>query len=649
MRALATDLDGRVVDVAQRDLTQSYPAPGLGRARRLPRSCGSSTRRSPSSRARLHAAGDDVGAIGITNQRETTVAIDRADGRVLAPAIVWQDRRTADACADARDATVTTRRSARAPGSPPTPTSRRPRCAGCSTTARSTTPTRLGLCTIDTLVCWHLTGGPDGGAYAHRPVERVAHLLYDLDAGAWSDELCALFGVPRGALAEILPSCGPFGEVAEDLVHGPRGVPVAGILGDQQAALFGQRCTSPGMVKATFGTGAFLLANAGDERPARRRRPRHHRRVGPRRRTVARAFALEGAAFVAGAAIQWLARRARARSRPRRRPAGSPRRVDDANGACFVPALARARQPLVGPRGARHAHGTLARRHARARRACGRRRAGLPGARDARRDARRRRRRSPSSASTVARSSMDLLCQSLADGARLVVRRPTSVEATAVGAATIAGVARRRAHARGARRVVGARTRRSRPSDAPTLDAAYERWLDAVGRARALRLRRLALDVGVDVRAPRQLGDLGHQLVGERAERLALAQAVRPSSCGHRPRLAVGNGHAPEQPRAGAARSAGRRSCPRMPIGTTGPQSSDEPRDAGAAAVRAAVVGARALGVHRDEPSRVEHLARGLERALGHRAAAAADRDLADRREEQPCAPCRSTPPSRGT
>ena len=128
----------------------------------------------------------------------------------------------------------------------------------------ATTP---GLCTVDTLVLWHLTGGPEGGTYATDASNASRTLLYDLDEGAWSDELCALFGVPPGALAELRPSCGLLGYVADDVVQGLDGAAIAGILGDQQAALFGQRCTSPGMVKATFGTGAFLLAHAGTVRP----------------------------------------------------------------------------------------------------------------------------------------------------------------------------------------------------------------------------------------------------------------------------------------------------------------------------------------------------------------------------------------------
>ena len=178
-------------------------------------------------------------------------------------------------------------------------------------------------------------------------------MLYDLDEGAWSQELCDLFGVPRGALAELRRSCSVLGHVPEDLIAGLDGAVVAGILGDQQAALFGQRCTSKGMVKATFGTGAFLLANAGSARPTD---------TDGLVTTVAwdlgelggRTFALEGSAFVAGAALQWL--RDELGLVTSSKEAGTlARSVPDANGAIFVPALAGLGSPWWDP----DARGTL--------------------------------------------------------------------------------------------------------------------------------------------------------------------------------------------------------------------------------------------------------------------------------------------------
>ena len=172
----------------------------------------------------------------------------------------------------------------------------------------------LSFCTVDTWVLWNLTGGPSGGAYATDPSNASRTLLLDTATLAWSPELCDLFGVPVHTLPDVRPSAGRFGAAAlADL--GPAsavldGVPVSGVLGDQQAALFGQACFDPGMVKVTYGTGSFALANAGPERPPApdgltvscawdlgEHAAGSHARV---------AYALEGSAFVSGAAIQWL-------------------------------------------------------------------------------------------------------------------------------------------------------------------------------------------------------------------------------------------------------------------------------------------------------------------------------------------------------
>ena len=172
----------------------------------------------------------------------------------------------------------------------------------------------LSFCTVDSWVLWNLTGGPDGGVYATDPSNASRTLLFDTAELAWSPELCELFGVPPHALPEVRPSAGRFGTAALGRLHGAAataldGVPIAAILGDQQAALFGQACFSPGMVKVTYGTGSFVLANVGAERPG-----------APEGLTVSCAwdlgdhaderdrvaYALEGSAFVSGAAIQWL-------------------------------------------------------------------------------------------------------------------------------------------------------------------------------------------------------------------------------------------------------------------------------------------------------------------------------------------------------
>jgi glycerol kinase len=480
VRALAVDVHGRVLAIAYRTLAQSYPAPGrvehdaaeilahvddalleLGRT--------------------LHAEGHRIEAIGITNQRETTVALDRDDGRILAPAIVWQDRRTAPQCAAlaASGAAATIR--ART-GLPCDPYFSATKMRWLLDHAPLDGAARLGLCTIDTLVCWHLTGGALSGAYVTDASNASRTMLYDLDAGDFTDELCELLGVPRTSLATLTASSAVAGAVAAPTLPALRGIPVAGILGDQQAALFGQRCLADGMVKATFGTGAFLLANAGTTRPAD---------VDGLVTTVAwdlgghgpRAFALEGSAFVAGAAIQWLRDdlglvHDSAEVGPL---AGS---VDDANGALFVPAFTglgspwwdpAARGSLVGlSRGVTRAH--VARAVVESLAHQGRAileamREGGVGLAELRVDG--------------GASAMDLLCQLLADGTRCTVRRPRSIESTAIGAALAAGLAtdcvtlEELADSWEADATF-------EPGDAPFADTRYEGWLDAVRRVRDL-------------------------------------------------------------------------------------------------------------------------------------------------------------------
>ena len=471
VRALAVDATGRVLDVAHRELTQSYPAPGL--VEHDPAEILALVDETLGELCARRGRSDTVAAVGITNQRETVVALDRDDGRLLGPAIVWQDRRTAPECAALvmsdgagaiRDRT----------GLTIDPYFSATKMRWLLEHRDLGAATKLGLCTVDTLVCWHLTGGVDGGAYVTDHSNASRTLLYNLDEGAWSDELCGVFGVPRGVLATIVPSCGVVGAVRAGSPLA--GVPVAGILGDQQAALFGQRCVRPAMVKATYGTGAFVLANAGTSRPAA---------VDGLVTTVAwdlgdlgpRTFALEGSSFVAGAAIQWLrdelglidealrGRPARCQRRRRRRCA-------------LRPCARRAREPVVGSRragalvglsrGVTRAH--VARAVVDALSFQGR----------AMLDAMRSAVALESLRVDGGAAAMDLLCRSLADGTRLAVERPTSVEATAVGAALCAGVA------------VGACAlerledgyeldARFEPGDATVLDLDYEAWLDAVG------------------------------------------------------------------------------------------------------------------------------------------------------------------------
>jgi glycerol kinase len=242
---------------------------------------------------------DTVAAIGITNQRETVVAWDTSNGRPYGSAIVWQDRRTAARCDELH-----------AGGSLDLVRSRTglvldPYFSGTKfewLLTRREVPTgpELALGTIDSWLIWNLTGGT---VHATDVTNASRTMLYDIVERAWSPELCDLLHVPIGSLPEVRPSSGRFGTTVEQ--HGiPAGIPVSGVAGDQQAALFGQACLDPGQAKNTYGTGSFVLLNVGPNCPPP---------TDGMLTTIAWelsdgtvAYALEGAIFVTGAAIQWL-------------------------------------------------------------------------------------------------------------------------------------------------------------------------------------------------------------------------------------------------------------------------------------------------------------------------------------------------------
>ena len=247
-----------------------------------------------------------IAALGITNQRETTLLWERDGGRPVANAIVWQDRRTAPLCAALKSAgheAAVRERTGLVLDPYFSATKIRwllDNVAGLRARAEAGA---LAFGTVDTFLIWRLTGGQ---RHVTDATNASRTLLYDLRAGAFSDELCGLFGVPRALLPEVGPSAGTLGQTRG--VPGlPDGIPIAGLAGDQQAALFGQDCTDAGDAKCTYGTGAFLLMNTGAE-------PRLSSRgllttvawrleAGPAPGT---AYALEGSAFVAGALVQWL-------------------------------------------------------------------------------------------------------------------------------------------------------------------------------------------------------------------------------------------------------------------------------------------------------------------------------------------------------
>ncbi|HXQ75299.1 MAG TPA: glycerol kinase GlpK [Acidimicrobiales bacterium] len=309
VRALAVDEGGRVVDVSYREITQYFPRPGWVEHDAAEIWAAVAATVDEVARRR-RGAGQAVAGIGITNQRETVVAWDRSTGRPLHRAIVWQDRRTAGRCDELHQAghlAVVRERT----GLVLDPYFSATKMSWLLTDGGVADSPTLVLGTVDSWLIWNLTGGTDGGVVVTDPTNAGRTLLFDIRAREWSGELAEIFGVPLGALPAVGPSCGRFGIVAGDLAGGGSplaGVPVSGVAGDQQAALFGQACFSPGMAKVTYGTGSFVLANVGEACPP----PSEGLLttvawdLGGHGGSSPVAYALEGAVFVTGAAVQWL-------------------------------------------------------------------------------------------------------------------------------------------------------------------------------------------------------------------------------------------------------------------------------------------------------------------------------------------------------
>ncbi|MDI1346585.1 MAG: glycerol kinase GlpK [Pseudolabrys sp.] len=285
---------------AQRELQQHYPAPGW--VEHDPEEIWQAT--IATVREAMAAAGlsaKDIAGIGITNQRETSVIWDRATAKPIHKAIVWQDRRTADFC-EALRASGHEPEIARKSGLLLDPYFSASKIAwlldnvdGARAKAQSGA---LAFGTIDSFLLWRLTGGK---AHATDATNAARTMLLDIDSGAWDEGLCKIFGVPMPLLPRVQDCAGEFGVTAAELFGGP--IRILGIAGDQQAATVGQGCFSPGMMKSTYGTGCFVLLNTGTERIASRNRllTTIAYQLGGKR-----TYALEGAIFIAGAAVQWL-------------------------------------------------------------------------------------------------------------------------------------------------------------------------------------------------------------------------------------------------------------------------------------------------------------------------------------------------------
>jgi glycerol kinase len=427
-RAMLFAQDGRCLASAQRDLSQSYPAPGLvehdaEEIWEFSLAC---------AQAVVEQAGgaDRIAAIGITNQRETIVFWSRRTGRALAPAIVWQDRRTAALCARLKE-------------------------QGHEEAVQARTGLLLDPYFSASKIAWALENWPEvreagddlmvgtveswldyrltGGLHVSDATNASRTALMDIATGHWDDKLLDLWGVPRAALPEIVDCAGQYGSTLAE--HFGRPVPITGMAGDQQAASIGQACLAPGATKATYGTGAFVLTNSGRQQPASR-----HRLLS----TIAwqlegvRTYALEGSVFVAGSLVKWL--------RDELGLIGSAaetealaRSVPDNGGAYLVPALSGLGAPHWAP-SARGSISGLSFSTERAHIA----RAALEAMAYQTRDLMSAF-ISDGAAWDVLKidggmAANDWMAQDLADVTGLTVERPAFVETTALGAAMLAGL-----------------------------------------------------------------------------------------------------------------------------------------------------------------------------------------------------------------
>ena len=425
--------DGRLRGRAYSEFTQHFPRPGW--VEHDAAEIWDTTRRVAREALQIAGADADVRAVGITNQRETVVLWDRDTLEPVHRAIVWQDRRTTDLCRHLKNA-----------GHEPLVRRKTglvldPYFSGTKLTwifrERPDLHDRaeageLAAGTIDAWLIARLTGG---AVHATDPTNASRTLLYDLHARAWDDELLDLLEVPRAVLPEVRRSSGDFGVTVGDALGVE--VPVAGVAGDQQAALFGQGCWEPGLAKNTYGTGAFLLLHTGEEAVASR-----HGLLT----TVAcdatggAAYALEGSIFIAGAAIQWLRDGLRVLDTAAESEALA-RAVDDTDGVYLVPAFVglgaphwepEARGTVVGlTRGTRREHLV---------------RAALEAMAYATLDVLRAQESDSGVRATELRvdggaSENDFLMEFQAGLLDLPVRRPAMVETTALGAAGLAGLA----------------------------------------------------------------------------------------------------------------------------------------------------------------------------------------------------------------
>jgi len=477
-RAILFDESGKAAAVDQYEFKQYFPKPGWVEHDPI-EIWDSQLRAARGVLEKAHASAEDVAAIGITNQRETTVVWERATGRPIHPAIVWQSRQTAAICSDLRERGLEEEVAARTGlliDAYFSATKIRFILDAVSGAQARAEAGELCFGTIDSWLLFKLT---KGAVHATEYSNASRTLLYNIHELAWDDRLLSELNVPRAMLPEVMDSSGVFGETDPEWLGGA--VPVSGIAGDQQAALFGQGCTEPGLAKNTYGTGCFALMNTGAEAP---------RSQNGLVTTIAWGiggkveYALEGSIFVAGAAVQWL-RDGISIVETAADSEAAANSVPDSGGVYLVPAFVglgapywddRARGMIIGiTRGTERAHLIRATLESIAYQTrdvmdCMARDSGISFG-NLRVDG--------------GASQNDFLMQFQADILGVPVQRPEVLEVTALGAAALAGLAvgfwRDRAELDAA---TGSWTTFEPQMESDRRDSLYAGWQKAVGRSR---------------------------------------------------------------------------------------------------------------------------------------------------------------------
>ncbi len=349
-RSLIVDAGGQIISIAQKEFKQYYPKPGwVEHDADEIWSTQSGTIAEALAKAKLHP--DQIAAIGITNQRETTVVWDKQSGHPIHPAIVWQDRRTADYCDELKKkgrGTIIQQKTGLLIDAYFSATKLKwilDHVPGARIKAEKG---ELAFGTIDSWLIWNLTKGK---VHATDVSNASRTMLYNIHELRWDADLLSLFDIPAAVLPDVRSSSEIYGKAVLNGIDPSNGIPISGLAGDQQAALFGQLCTEPGMAKNTYGTGCFMLLNTGEKAITSQNKLLTTIAWQINGKTH---YALEGSVFIAGAVVQWLRDELKI-IRNSSEVESLAAQVPDSNGVYLVPAFAGLGAPHWNP----HARGSI--------------------------------------------------------------------------------------------------------------------------------------------------------------------------------------------------------------------------------------------------------------------------------------------------